>query len=174
MAASWRHRREVGHVGLDVLDFHMISLRDVPRVGGKNASSGELFNSLGSLGVGVVDGFATTAMAYRRLLEVEDLGGKLRALMTDLDPNDVEELERRGHAARAAILETPLPPELRDAILSAHDRLCARLGRAPEFAVRSSASRSASAVRRPRTIPSLPPGWWSRASPPSRSTRTRR
>jgi pyruvate,water dikinase len=125
---------------LYTLDFHEISLRDVPQVGGKNASGGELFNALGPLGVGVVDGFATTSAAYRRLLEVNDLCGRLRALMTGFDPKDVAELERRGHAARAAILETPLPSELRDAILSARDRLCTRLGRTPEFAVRSSAT----------------------------------
>jgi len=65
---------------------------------------------------------------------------RLRAIFTPFNPEDLTELSRRGHAARAAVLETPLPPELRAAILSAYDRLSARLGREPELAVRSSAT----------------------------------
>jgi pyruvate,water dikinase len=123
-----------------VLDFADITLADVPRVGGKNASLGELFRALKPQGVGVLDGFATTADAYRRLLASGDLENRLRAIFTPFNPEDLTELSRRGHAARAAVLETPVPPELRAAILSAYDRLCARLGREPELAVRSSAT----------------------------------
>jgi pyruvate,water dikinase len=129
------------HASADaVLDFADITLADVPRVGGKNASLGELFRALKPQGVGVLDGFATTADAYRQLLASGDLEKRLRAIFTPFNPEDLTELSRRGHAARAAVLETPLPQELRTAVLSAYERLCARLGREPELAVRSSAT----------------------------------
>ncbi|HKY26471.1 MAG TPA: PEP/pyruvate-binding domain-containing protein, partial [Pyrinomonadaceae bacterium] len=122
------------------LDFSEIGLNDVVRVGGKNASLGELFNSLKPKGVGVIDGFATTADAYRAFLAQNDLEYELRSLVSDFDHEDVEELRRRGHAARVAVLDMPLPKELREAITSAYDQLCKRLGREPELAVRSSAT----------------------------------
>lgn len=122
------------------LDFGQISMSNVPEVGGKNASLGQLFNALKAEGIGVLDGFATTADAYRCLLAQNHLEYKLRSLLSDFDTEDVNELAIRGHAARAAVLETPLPEELREAVLSAYDRLCERLGREPELAVRSSAT----------------------------------
>jgi pyruvate,water dikinase len=123
-----------------ILDFNEISLNDVLRVGGKNASLGELFNQLKSKGIGVVDGFATTSDAYRRLLVENNLEYQLRSLLSDFDPEDTNELAIRGHSARAAVLRTPLPDELRSAIIDAYDRLITRLGREPELAVRSSAT----------------------------------
>ncbi|HEX3184269.1 MAG TPA: phosphoenolpyruvate synthase [Pyrinomonadaceae bacterium] len=122
------------------LDFSEIGLKDTTRVGGKNASLGELFNSLKPRAVGVVDGFATTADAYRALLAERELEYELRSLVSDFDYEDLEELRRRGHAARVAILDTPLPHELRDAVTTAYEQLCKRLGREPELAVRSSAT----------------------------------
>lgn len=122
------------------LDFDQITLKDIPRVGGKNASLGELFHSLKPKGIGVLDGFATTADAFRTLLAEGELEYELRSLVSDFDHEDVEELKRRGHAARVAILDQPLPKELRVAVLSAYERLCKRLGHEPELAVRSSAT----------------------------------
>ena len=122
------------------LDFSDITLKSLPLVGGKNSSLGELFNALKSKGIGVLDGFATTADAYRALLAERDLEYELRTLLSDFDSEDVNELSSRGHAARAAVLDTPLPEELRDAITSAYEKLCARLGEEPELAVRSSAT----------------------------------
>ena len=123
-----------------VRDFADISLDDLPQVGGKNASLGEMFRALRPQGVGVLDGFATTADAYRHLLAENGLEARLRAIFTPFDPENLSELSRRGEAARAAVLETPIPDELRTAILSAYDRLSARLGRELELAVRSSAT----------------------------------
>lgn len=117
-----------------------IGLKDTLRVGGKNASLGELFNSLKPMGIGVLDGFATTADAYRVLLAQGNLEYELRSLLSDFNHEDVEELRRRGHAARVAVLDMPLPKELRDAITSAYEQLCRRLGCEPELAVRSSAT----------------------------------
>lgn len=122
------------------LNFSEIGLKDINRVGGKNASLGELFNSLKAKGVGVLDGFATTADAYRALLAEGELEYELRSLVTDFDPEDVEELKRRGHAARVAILDMPLPKDLRNAVITAYEHLCQRLGHEPELAVRSSAT----------------------------------
>jgi len=122
------------------LDFSHISLKSLPLVGGKNASLGELFNRLKPQGIGVLDGFATTADAYRSLLQQRELEYRLRSLLSDFDVEDVHELGIRGHAARVAVLDTPLPAELREAITTAYDQLCKRLGREPELAVRSSAT----------------------------------
>lgn len=121
------------------VDFSQIS-NNIGQVGGKNASLGELFNALKPKGVGVLDGFATTADAYRALLAEGNLEYELRSLVSDFDHEDVEELRRRGHAARVAILDMPLPKELRSAVVNAYERLCKRLGYEPTLAVRSSAT----------------------------------
>ena len=84
------------------LAFAEIGLQDISRVGGKNASLGELFNAIKPQGVGVIDGFATTADAYRALLAQGQLEYELRSLLSDFDPEDVEELHRRGHTGRVA------------------------------------------------------------------------
>jgi pyruvate, water dikinase len=122
------------------LDVSEISVKDLSRVGGKNASLGELFNALKPKGIGVLDGFATTSDAYRTLLAEGDLEYQLRSLLSDFDYEDVDELSTRGHAARVAVLDTPLPKELRTAISKAYEELCLRLGREPDLAVRSSAT----------------------------------
>ena len=122
------------------LDFSQINLKSLPLVGGKNSSLGELFTTLKSKGIGVLDGFATTADAYRSLLAQGELEYELRSLVSDFDYEDVEELRRRGHAARVAILDMPLPKELRTAVINAYENLCKRLGSEPALAVRSSAS----------------------------------
>ena len=112
----------------------------MPKVGGKNASLGEMFRALKPQRVGVLDGFATTADAYRHLLGTKGLEERLRKTFSPFDPENLVELARRGEAARAAVLDTPIPEDLRAAILGAYDRLSARLGREPELAVRSSAT----------------------------------
>jgi pyruvate, water dikinase len=110
------------------LDFAEIGLKDISRVGGKNASLGELFNALRPQGVGVIDGFATTADAYRVLLAQGQLEYELRSLLSDFDPEDVEELKRRGHDARVAVLDMPLPKDLRNAIIHAYEQLATGSG----------------------------------------------
>jgi pyruvate, water dikinase len=121
------------------LELARIGMKDLPLVGGKNASLGELFTALKPKGIGVLDGFATTADAYRRLVQ-GNLENTLHSLLSDFDHEDVDQLSIRGHAARAAVLETPLPEELKAAIGAAYEQLCARVGREPELAVRSSAT----------------------------------
>jgi pyruvate,water dikinase len=122
------------------LDFSQIGMQDVPRVGGKNASLGQLFRELKPQGVGVLDGFATTADAYWRLLGEKELGVRLEKILSSFDPENLEALAQQGHAARTAIVETALPEELTRSVLEAYRRLVVRLGREPELAVRSSAT----------------------------------
>ncbi|MGA8144011.1 MAG: phosphoenolpyruvate synthase [Candidatus Acidiferrales bacterium] len=122
------------------VDFSDIRMPDVARVGGKNASLGELFTALKPKGVGVLDGLAITTDAYWRLLEEQDLRAQLEAIFSNLDPENLEQLAAKGHEARTRILETPLPEVLRSEIRESYRALIARLGRETELAVRSSAS----------------------------------
>lgn len=122
-----------------VVDFSEIGLEDVARVGGKNSSLGELFQRLRPKGVNAIDGFATTADAYRQLLG-KDLEWRLREILSGLDSGDVKSLALVGEAARQAVLSTPLPPQLICEIESAYDRLFERLGYTSSLAVRSSAT----------------------------------
>jgi pyruvate,water dikinase len=123
-----------------ILDFAEIGMSDLARVGGKNASLGEMFNQLKPKGVGVTDGFAATAAAYWRLLEEAGLRNRLQSIFANLDVEDAVQLAASGHRARTAVLETAIPQDVRDAILDAYDRLCRRAGREVEVAVRSSAT----------------------------------
>ena len=122
------------------LDFSQIRMRDTARVGGKNASLGELFHSFHTKGIGVLDGFATTANAFRLFLQQLNLETKLRKVFDGLDVEDVRKLAAAGLEARCLVLETPLPPPLCEAVLHAYKRLCERLGAEVEVAVRSSAT----------------------------------
>jgi pyruvate,water dikinase len=123
-----------------VLDLIEVGAGDVQLVGGKCASLGELFRALAPRGVRAVDGFATTSEAYRMLLQTNGLGERLRELMRGLDHNDLNALNDAGREARALMLDTPLPRAVDEAITEAYERLCDRLGRTPEVAVRSSAT----------------------------------
>jgi phosphoenolpyruvate synthase len=123
-----------------VLDLSEVGADDVALVGGKCASLGELFRALRPRGVRCVDGFATTSEAYRLLLNTDGLGTRLRELMEGLNHEDIKALNTAGREARALMLDTPLPAEVNEAILSAYRRLCDRTQRACEVAVRSSAT----------------------------------
>lgn len=123
-----------------VLDLSKVGAGDVQLVGGKCASLGELFRALVPRGVRAVDGFATTSEAYHLLLETNGLREHLRELIEGLDHNDMHALNAAGRQARALMLDTPLPESVNAAILEAFGRLCDRLGRTPEVAVRSSAT----------------------------------
>ena len=123
------------------LDFSDITLADVALVGGKNASLGELFGSLKPQGVGVVDGFATTADAYRPLLAEADLEERLRALLTGLQSRE----PRGAGAARACGARR----RARNAAASAGPRRGARRLRASVRAASATSRRSRSAPRPP-------------------------
>jgi len=123
-----------------VLDLGEVGAGDVQLVGGKCASLGELFRSLAPQGVRAVDGFATTSEAYRLLIESDGLGKRLRELMDGLEHDDLKALNKAGREARALMLDTPLPASVHESIIHAYRRLCERIGRSCEVAVRSSAT----------------------------------
>jgi pyruvate, water dikinase len=123
-----------------VLDFSQIRMNQIARVGGKNASLGELYSVFSKEDVGVLDGFAVTTDAYWRLLEEKGLRRKMEAAIINLDPEDTESLATAGHNVRSLILQTPLPELVTNAIESAYSDLIRRIGDEPSLAVRSSAS----------------------------------
>jgi pyruvate,water dikinase len=106
-----------------VKQFADVGIDDVPSVGGKNASLGEMFRELGPKGVKVPDGFALTADAYRLFLHDNLLDREIRQILDGLDTRDVPDLERRGRLVRTAILSASLPGELCDAVVRAYARL---------------------------------------------------
>jgi len=120
--------------------FADISYDDVAEVGGKNASLGEMYRELSRLGVGVPNGFAITAEAYRRYIEYNGLDAQIRELLSDLDPEDTRHLSDVGGIIRAGITHGEMPPELGDAIIEAYEALGAEYGHNPDVAVRSSAT----------------------------------
>ena len=123
-----------------LLWFEQCGIADVPIVGGKNASLGEMIAHLASKGVRVPNGFATTAQAYRRFLEFNGLDVKLRKLFAGLSVEDLDQLRRVGSQARALIMEASFPEDLEHAIRDAYARLCEQYGPNTDVAVRSSAT----------------------------------
>ena len=120
--------------------FDDISLADIPVVGGKNASLGEMRRSLVPKGVRVPDGFATTADAFRRYLARADLSPRIESALTDLDVADVPALQNRGQRIRDAMLDAELPAGLADAVVAAYRKLEREYGENCDVAVRSSAT----------------------------------
>lgn len=123
-----------------VLPFTQVGIADIPLVGGKNASLGEMIGQLTSKGVKVPDGFATTAYAYGEFIQKAGLEPKLRQIFANLDVEDVDNLRQCGKQARYLMLQTPFPEELQQAIATAYAQLCEKYGADTDVAVRSSAT----------------------------------
>ncbi|MHC5744054.1 MAG: phosphoenolpyruvate synthase [Nostoc sp.] len=123
-----------------ILWFDEIGIADIPVVGGKNASLGEMIQQLTPKGINVPTGFATTAYAYRHFIQSAGLEAKLRKLFADLDVEDVKNLRERGKKARSLLIHTPFPVELREAIATAYHSLCEQYHADTDVAVRSSAT----------------------------------
>ncbi|MBH8555456.1 phosphoenolpyruvate synthase [Nostocaceae cyanobacterium CENA357] len=123
-----------------ILWFDEVGIADIPLVGGKNASLGEMIQQLTPQGVKVPTGFATTAYAYRYFIKSAGLEAKLRELFRDLDVEDIKNLRLRGKKARSLLIHTPFPVELRDAIATAYESLCEKYNTDTDVAVRSSAT----------------------------------
>jgi len=116
-------------------------MRDVPQVGGKNASLGEMISALQSQGIVIPNGFAVTADAYRYYLEYNDLLPKMRALLKGLNPKNIKELQRVGRALRSLIASGDMPKDLGDEITAAYRELSKSYKqKASDVAVRSSAT----------------------------------
>ena len=118
--------------------FSELGMDDVPEVGGKNASLGEMISNLTSLGIQVPDGFATTADAYREFLSFQGLDTKIKAMLDQLDVDNVKDLVEIGGRIREMVMNAPLPEALDQAIRVAYESL--NPGDAGQVAVRSSAT----------------------------------
>ena len=120
--------------------FEEIGIDDIPLVGGKNASLGEMYQQLMPQGVKVPNGFAVTAEAYRYVLDSADAWDKLHQLLDNLDPADVKQLAHVGKQARDLIYAAGLPDDLQAEIIDAYHRLKSQYGEQLSLAVRSSAT----------------------------------
>jgi pyruvate, water dikinase len=123
-----------------ILWLDKLGMGDLDRVGGKNASLGEMISNLSNLGVNVPGGFATTAAAFREFLDQSGLADRIRRTLEDLDPEDTRELAATGTRIRQWIMETPLQAPLEEAIGQAWKKLQDRHGENLAVAVRSSAT----------------------------------
>ncbi len=126
-----------------VVWFESLGMNDVERVGGKNASLGEMISNLADAGVQVPGGFATTAQAYWDFLDESGLRSRIEAALDGLDVEDVQALAKTGASIRQMIIDTPFPPKLHEAIVTAWEQLQTRTGKSDAdlaVAVRSSAT----------------------------------
>lgn len=123
-----------------IVDFKDISLKDIGRVGGKNASLGELINNLSPLGVKVPPGFAISTSAFETFLSENSIEKQIYSLLTDLDIGDLKALQTTGEKIRNIILNAPLSKELEHEIKEAYQSLVKSTGDNASFAIRSSAT----------------------------------
>jgi len=120
--------------------FEELGIDDIPLVGGKNASLGEMYQKLTPQGIKIPNGFAITADAYRYLLDKAGAWDALHTALDDLEPSDVVDLAKRGAKARDIIYAAGLPDDLRDQIIEAFESLKKQYQGDISVAVRSSAT----------------------------------
>jgi pyruvate,water dikinase len=120
--------------------FSDITISDVPFVGGKNASLGEMYRELASQGVKIPNGFAITADAFRYFMQATELEQRIRSTLADLNTSDMSNLSQRGHSLRESIRSATLPADLQQAIGQAYRQLQGDAPRPLDVAVRSSAT----------------------------------
>ena len=123
----------------NILWFEELGMNDVERVGGKNASLGEMISGLAGAGVTVPGGFATTAHAYREFLSHAGLNERINQRLAKLDVDDVNALAEAGAEIRQWVIDTPLPPAFEQALRESYEQLQARHPNL-KVAVRSSAT----------------------------------
>ncbi|MBW2983223.1 phosphoenolpyruvate synthase [Candidatus Woesearchaeota archaeon] len=123
-----------------ILWFDQLSIDDVPLVGGKNASLGEMYRELVNKGVKVPNGFAVTAHAYHYFVEKAGIKDRIKEILQDLDTGDTRQLEQKGEEVRHTIMQAEFPQELKDAIAEAYSNLEKQYGDKVDVAVRSSAT----------------------------------
>jgi pyruvate, water dikinase len=120
--------------------FEKTMIEDVPLVGGKNASLGEMYRELTSKGIKIPNGFSVTSEAYWHTLKDGGILDKLKKTMEGLDTADVADLSKRGKIARDLILGAGIPDDLWEEIKTGYNRLCEQYGEDTDVAVRSSAT----------------------------------
>jgi len=120
--------------------FEDLTIDDVPLVGGKNASLGEMIRNIGEKGVKVPSGFAITSFVYKYTIEKEGIHHKIKEILSDLNTHDVNNLAERGEKIRELIKNTPIPNELEIEIRKYYKEMEQRYGENVDVAVRSSAT----------------------------------
>lgn len=120
--------------------FDQVSINDIPLVGGKNASLGEMYSALTSKGVKVPNGFTTTAEAYRHYIDHNNLHDRIKQQLDELDNNDVTALATTGARIRSWINHAKMPQDLAQEIDTAYQQMEAEYGEHTDVAVRSSAT----------------------------------
>ncbi|WP_337878837.1 phosphoenolpyruvate synthase [Rheinheimera sp.] len=123
-----------------VVWYQDLGMHDVPRVGGKNASLGEMISNLATAGVQVPGGFATTADAFNQFLEQSGLNERIYQLLDGLDVDDVTALAKAGAQIRQWVIDTPFQAEFEQALQQAYQQLVSDSVGDVSFAVRSSAT----------------------------------
>lgn len=123
-----------------ILPFNAVGINDVPLVGGKNASLGEMIKHLQPMGINIPDGFATTADAFRLFIHENNLSQKLNQLINTLDKTNFNNLNIVSQQAKELLLNAKLPDSLKENITSGYKLLCEKFGRELDVAVRSSAT----------------------------------
>jgi pyruvate, water dikinase len=121
-----------------ILWFKEIGIKDLPRVGGKNASLGEMYNRLTKKGINVPDGFAFTTAAYWYFLKKNKLEKELKEIFAEFNPKSIKSLQETGKKARKLVLTGEFPEDLRKEIIKAYRKLGRKYGENCETAVRSS------------------------------------
>jgi len=121
-----------------VIPFQDVGLADIDKVGGKNASIGEMLRSLSKLDISVPAGFATTAAAYREFLATDGLDRRIKDALHHLDVDNLEQLAATGASIREWVMATPLPPAFEAAVLGSWRAM--DQGKGIAVAVRSSAT----------------------------------
>jgi len=106
-----------------ILWFSELGMSDVPLVGGKNASLGEMYRKLVPKGVDIPDGFAITSYAYRYFLKTAGIENKIKKILSGLDIHDIKSLSLSGFQIRQTILRANLPRELEEETISAYKKL---------------------------------------------------
>ena len=121
--------------------FDELGIKDVPQVGGKNASLGEMYRKLTGKGIRVPNGFATTAYAYDYFMEEAGLKNKIREILKGLNTHNVRDLMVRGEKVRKAIIATEFPEDFKQEIVEAYRKLSKEYNSNKiDVAVRSSAT----------------------------------
>ncbi|MDP2750880.1 MAG: phosphoenolpyruvate synthase [Nanoarchaeota archaeon] len=123
-----------------MLWFDQTGIEDVPIVGGKNASLGEMYRNLTSKGVRIPNGFSITATAYRYFIEKAGIRDRIQEILKDLDTRNIQNLQDRGEKIRILIRNSEFPPELTKVIIEAYANMCKDYGANTDVAVRSSAT----------------------------------
>ncbi|WP_281544220.1 phosphoenolpyruvate synthase [Grimontia sp. SpTr1] len=107
----------------NTLWFDTLSMDDVDKVGGKNASLGEMVSNLANVGVSVPNGFATTSFAFNQFLDYEGLDDRIHQVLDELDIEDVEALRKAGSQIRQWVLDAPFPADLEQDIRNNYEML---------------------------------------------------